>query len=105
MKSIVITGSICSITTGAPDDNKKRVYTNESWSEITPEFARTYTTYRPDYVKYCSSKKEAELAIWEFVRSEKPGFSVSFTHSVNGNRHVRLRPLVEICVVELSRHS
>jgi hypothetical protein len=66
------------------------VYTNESWSEITPEFARTYTTYRPDYVKYCSSKKEAELAIWEFVRSEKPGFSVGFPLSVHANGHVRL---------------
>jgi len=71
------------------------VYTNESWSDITPEFARTYTTYRPDYIKYCSSKKEAELAIWEFVKSEKPDFSVSFTYTVHINGHVRL--LAEKC--------
>jgi len=58
------------------------------WNEITPEFARTYTTYRPGYVRYCSSKKETELAIWEFVRSEKPGFSVSFTRSVHVNGHI-----------------
>jgi nucleoside-diphosphate-sugar epimerase len=78
VKSIVFTGSICSIATGAPDDNRKRVYTNESWNEITPEFAREYTAYRPDYIKYCSSKKEAEFAIWDFVKTEKPDFNVSY---------------------------
>lgn len=74
LKSIVITGSINSITTGAPDDNKAREYTNESWNDITPEVARQSNSA---FIMYCSSKKEAELAIWDFVKTEKPSFSVS----------------------------
>jgi nucleoside-diphosphate-sugar epimerase len=76
LKSIAITGSINSITAGSPEDNKAREYTNESWSDITPEFARESGS---QYMMYCSSKKEAELAIWEWVKAEKPSFSVSFT--------------------------
>ncbi|KAF2729128.1 NAD(P)-binding protein [Polyplosphaeria fusca] len=74
LKSIVITGSINAITTGAPDDNKAREYTNESWNDITPEFAREQNN---GFYSYCSSKKEAELAVWDFVKTEKPSYSVT----------------------------
>jgi len=29
------------------------------------------------YLRYCSGKKEGELAIWEFVRAQKPRFAVT----------------------------
>jgi nucleoside-diphosphate-sugar epimerase len=29
------------------------------------------------FISYCSSKKEAELAVWEFVKTEKPSFAVT----------------------------
>ncbi|KAF2118174.1 hypothetical protein BDV96DRAFT_597047 [Lophiotrema nucula] len=74
LKSIAITGSINAITTGAPEDNKTREYTNESWNGITPEFAREQNHH---FISYCSSKKEAELAIWDFVKTEKPTFAVT----------------------------
>lgn len=82
LKSIAISGSINSITTGAVEDNQAREYTNESWSAITPEFARED---KSPYIMYCSSKKEAELAIWEFVKTEKPDFSVRNTLSSPNN--------------------
>lgn len=74
LKSIAVTGSVNSITTGAVEDNKAREYTNESWNDITPESAREL---KSDFISYCSSKKESELALWEFVKSEKPNFSVT----------------------------
>lgn len=74
LKSIVITGSINSITTGAPDDNKAREYTNDSWNDITPEFAREQ---KNGFYNYCSSKKESELAVWDYVKTEKPSYSVT----------------------------
>lgn len=74
LKSIAVTGSVNSITTGAAEDNKVREYTNESWNDITPEFARKLNN---DFISYCSSKKESELALWEFVKNEKPNFTVS----------------------------
>jgi hypothetical protein len=73
LKSIAITGSINAITTGAPDDNAAREYTNDSWNNITQEYARES---KSGFIMYCSSKKEAELAIWDFVKVEKPHFSV-----------------------------
>jgi nucleoside-diphosphate-sugar epimerase len=77
VKSVVITGSINSCTgtihsmmaTGA-----QKKYTNDSWNDITPEFARASGS---QYIMYCSSKKETELAIWEWVKTTKPTFSVN----------------------------
>jgi len=73
LKSVVITGSINSITDGSPEENRARDYTNESWNPITPELARGGS----NYAMYQSSKKEAELAVWDFVKTEKPHFAVS----------------------------
>ena len=30
-----------------------------------------------DYISYCSGKKEAELAIWDFVKANNPSFTVT----------------------------
>lgn len=73
LKSIAITGSVNAITMGNPEDNRARAYTNEMWNDISPEFARDSNSA---FVMYCSSKKEAEQAIWDFVKKEKPDFTV-----------------------------
>jgi nucleoside-diphosphate-sugar epimerase len=67
-----MTGSINSITTG--DDLPARSLTNESWNTITKDYAREASN---PYISYCSSKKEAELAVWSFVKTEKPDFTVT----------------------------
>ncbi|KAF2467418.1 NAD(P)-binding protein [Lindgomyces ingoldianus] len=54
--------------------NASTEYTNETWSNITPEQAREMQNA---YISYCSSKKEAELSVWEFVKTEKPKFAVT----------------------------
>jgi nucleoside-diphosphate-sugar epimerase len=72
LKAIAMTGSINAITTG--DDLPARVLTNKSWNTITTDFAREA---KNAYISYCVSKKEAELAVWEFVKSEKPSFTVT----------------------------
>jgi nucleoside-diphosphate-sugar epimerase len=72
LKSIAITGSINSITTG--DDLATRTLTNTSWNNITQAQAKEMNN---PYISYCSSKKEAELAVWEFVKNENPSFGIT----------------------------
>ncbi|KAL6412526.1 hypothetical protein AUP68_03729 [Ilyonectria robusta] len=72
LKHIAITGSINAVSTG--DDLVDRVLTNESWNRLTQDDARAAN--HPFY-SYCSSKKEGELAIWEFVETEKPSFGIT----------------------------
>ena len=74
VKSIAITGSVNSMTTGSPEELTATVFTNETWSNITQDDARKAQNA---YISYCSSKKEAELAVWEFVKTEKPHFTVT----------------------------
>jgi nucleoside-diphosphate-sugar epimerase len=74
LKSIAITGSVNSMTTGSPDELKATAFTDATWSDITPDMARKAQN---PYISYCSSKKEAELAAWEFVKTEKPNFGVT----------------------------
>jgi nucleoside-diphosphate-sugar epimerase len=56
------------------DDLATRTLTNDSWNSITQEFARTANN---EFVAYCSSKKEAELITWEFMKTEKPQFGLT----------------------------
>jgi nucleoside-diphosphate-sugar epimerase len=81
LKSIAITGSANSITgtiysimACSREENKAKEYTNDMWSDITPQFARESQS---QYVMYCSSKKETELAVWEWMKTKKPNFEVS----------------------------
>jgi nucleoside-diphosphate-sugar epimerase len=67
-----MTGSINAITTG--DDLPARTLTNESWNTISTDYAREASNA---YISYCSSKKEAELAVWSFVKNDKPNFTVT----------------------------
>jgi len=74
LKSIVVTGSINASTTGSPDELKAGPLTDETWLPITREQAREQNNA---YISYCSGKKEGELALWDFVKTEKPSFSVT----------------------------
>lgn len=67
-----MTGSINALTTS--DDLPARKLTNKSWNTITPDAARAANH---PYTSYCSSKKEAELAVWDFIKTEKPSFTVT----------------------------
>lgn len=80
LKSIAITGSINSVTgtihsimARSPEENMAKEYTNDLWNDITPESARESGS---QYIMYCSSKKETELAVWEWMQTKKPNFSV-----------------------------
>jgi nucleoside-diphosphate-sugar epimerase len=72
LKHVSITGSINSITTGA--DLATRTLTNDSWVDITQDQARSA---QDSYISYCSVKKEAELAVWAFVKTESPSFGIT----------------------------
>ncbi|KAF1997641.1 NAD(P)-binding protein [Amniculicola lignicola CBS 123094] len=74
LKSIAITGSINAMTMGTAEENAAAEYTNESWGSFTQDDARKAQNA---YVSYCSSKKEAELAVWDFVKKENPKFAVT----------------------------
>jgi nucleoside-diphosphate-sugar epimerase len=73
LKSVAVTGSVNALTTGMPDELKEPL-TNESWLAITQEQARAANNA---YISYCSAKKEGELAIWDFVKTEKPVFTIT----------------------------
>ncbi|KAI6791172.1 hypothetical protein KC361_g7492 [Hortaea werneckii] len=71
LKSIAITGSansvagtIFSIKARSSEEDTINEYTNDMWSDITPHSARESQS---PYVMYCSSKKETELTVWEWV--------------------------------------
>lgn len=72
VKHIAITGSINAVSSG--DDLVDRILTNQSWNHLTQEDARAAN--HPFY-SYCSSKKEAELAVWQFLETEKPSFGIT----------------------------
>ena len=78
LKSIAVTGSINANTMGSAEENRTKKYTNESWNELTREYAQEAGN---GYVSYCASKKAAEEAIWDFVKNEKPDFAVSSTRT------------------------
>lgn len=74
VKSIAVTGSVNALTTGSPEELLAGPITNETWLPISQEQAREINNA---YISYCSAKKEGELAIWDFVKTEKPSFAVT----------------------------
>jgi nucleoside-diphosphate-sugar epimerase len=57
------------------DDLADRILTNDSWNHATVEQARA--AENAVFLWYSSSKKEAELAIWDFVKTEQPAFGIT----------------------------
>ncbi len=74
IKSVAVTGSVNALTTGSPEELLAGPITNETWLPISQEQAREMNNA---YISYCSAKKEGELAIWDFVKTEQPSFAVT----------------------------
>lgn len=72
LKHIAVTGSINAVSAG--DDLVDRVLTDDSYNSVSQDVARTAN--HPFY-SYCSSKKEAELAMWDFIKAENPSFGLT----------------------------
>jgi nucleoside-diphosphate-sugar epimerase len=63
-----------SITDGSQEQLVNKVFTNKDWNPLTPEDARRVQNR---HISYCVSKKESERAIWNFVETDKPHFTVT----------------------------
>lgn len=74
LKSVAVTGSVNALTTGMPDELKAGPMSSKTWLPISQEKARELNNA---YISYCSGKKEGELAIWDFVKTESPSFTVT----------------------------
>jgi hypothetical protein len=74
LKSIAVTGSINASTLGTPEHLKQGPLNSDTWLPVTREEARKANN---PYISYCSAKKEGELALWDFVKSQKPHFTVT----------------------------
>jgi nucleoside-diphosphate-sugar epimerase len=74
VKAIAVTGTINAITTGDPEDLKKRALTDEEWLPLTREDA---IKAQNPFISYCVGKKLGEQALWKFVEDEKPHFAVT----------------------------
>ncbi|KAH8653196.1 hypothetical protein BGZ60DRAFT_436110 [Tricladium varicosporioides] len=72
VKAVVVTGSVNAITTG--EDVATRVYNSEEWLPLSIEDARKAQN---PYYSYCVAKAESEKAIWQYVKTEKPQYSVT----------------------------
>lgn len=74
IKHIAFVGSINSVTDGAAESIANKVFTTKDWIPYTIEQARSMQN---SFISYCVAKKEAEKAIWNFVETEKPHFTVT----------------------------
>ncbi|KAF4634262.1 hypothetical protein G7Y89_g3840 [Cudoniella acicularis] len=72
VKAIAVTGSVNAITTG--EDVATRVYNSQEWLPLSIEDARKDQN---PYYSYCVAKAESEKAIWQYVKAEKPHYSVT----------------------------
>jgi nucleoside-diphosphate-sugar epimerase len=62
------------MTTGSPEELLAGPITNDTWLPISQEQARAMNNA---YISYCSGKKEGELAIWDFIKTNNPSFTVT----------------------------
>lgn len=74
LKSIAVTGSVNASTTASREELLAGPLTSETWLAITPEQARAMNNA---YINYCSAKKEGEVAIWDFIKTASPKFTVT----------------------------
>jgi hypothetical protein len=69
-----VTGSINASTFGSPEELKQGPLNSNTWLPMGREEAGK----RNDpYISYCSAKKEGELALWDFVKTSNPHFTVT----------------------------
>lgn len=72
VKRVVITSSFASVVDSSKGLRPGYVYTEDDWNPVTYEQGRENAL-----VGYYASKKLAEQAAWDFVRDEKPSFSIT----------------------------
>ena len=71
----MVTGSINAITTGSAEDINARTFTSDEWLPLGPKEAREMANA---YISYCVAKKEAERAVWNYVKEFHPKYSITF---------------------------
>ncbi|RDW68196.1 hypothetical protein BP5796_08853 [Coleophoma crateriformis] len=71
VKCVVVTGSINAVTTG--QDIETRKFNSSEWLPVSIEDARQAQN---PYISYCVAKAEAEKALWSYVTTNKPTYSV-----------------------------
>ncbi|KAI9763586.1 MAG: hypothetical protein M1840_000380, partial [Geoglossum simile] len=74
LKSIVVTGSVNSLTYGTADQVEGHVFTSKDYLATTIEEARAANHY---FISYATSKKYSEQALWDYVEKEKPRYAVT----------------------------
>lgn len=77
IKRVVVTSSYVSMASLTMDSEVGRVIDESSWSDITKEMALSNP-----FLGYFGSKLFAEKAAWEFVKEEKPHFTLSTVNPV-----------------------
>jgi nucleoside-diphosphate-sugar epimerase len=89
VKAIAVTGSVNAMTTG--QDIETRVFNSGEWLPVNfPSFlghSKSLTVMQltiedaiqaqHPYISYCVAKAEAEKAIWKYVETEKPSYTVT----------------------------
>jgi len=73
VKRVVITSSFAAIVDPAKGMRPGYTYTEADWNPVTMEEAKTGS----GPVAYCASKKFGELAALNFVKEQKPNFTIS----------------------------
>lgn len=72
VKKVVITSSFASIVDGSKGDWPEHTYSEEDWSPLTKEQALENANNG-----YRASKKFAEEAAWNFIKEQKPNFTLA----------------------------
>lgn len=72
IERVVVTSSYAAISTAGNETKPDFVCTEKTWNEITWDEAK-----KDPFAGYRGSKTFAEKAVWEFVKEEKPKFTVN----------------------------
>ncbi|MCJ1416021.1 hypothetical protein MMC32_002356 [Xylographa parallela] len=74
IKHITFTSTMMTVTTGAIEDIQGKILTSSTWNNITP--AEAGAANNPN-ISYRAAKVAAEQAVWAYVESQRPHYSVS----------------------------
>lgn len=72
---VVVTSSYAAISTASKERDPSHVNNEESWNEILWEEAK-----KDPIMGYRGSKTFAEKAAWDFLKNEKPNFSINYVN-------------------------
>lgn len=75
VKKVVVTSSYAAISTASKEKDPNHVNSEDTWNEITWEEAKLDAI-----MGYRGSKTFAEQAAWDFVKNEKPNFTINFVN-------------------------